>query len=244
MLVSEGADVGGEVGFAKGMINDSKGRLKTRVTWHSLLLGKRRSLKAVLAALRQADAPQYATTTIALGASTRWAVAWTMDATQKPLPPHLRDAKVFGAKKRLETSKTAPKRLRVDAKCGRADLYDRVVAFLADFDATVRVERDTDGDAPKDQIFALRATSRTVDVRVAATPDADAFALALSPNPDTAPDVFSRLCDALPGEVARSNRRWRRKLKAKAESKAESDGPGPRAAARGPAPSGAPGAES
>ena len=65
----------GEVGFCAALIEDAL-RLQSRVTWHSALLGRKQSLRRVLALLRERGISRAATTTIDLGRTARWAVAF------------------------------------------------------------------------------------------------------------------------------------------------------------------------
>ena len=73
----------GEVGFCAALIEDAL-RLQSRVTWHSALLGRKQSLRRVLALLRERGISRVATTTIDLGRTTRWAVAFSVAAGPAP----------------------------------------------------------------------------------------------------------------------------------------------------------------
>ena len=73
----------GEVGFCAALIEDAL-RLQSRVAWHSALLGRKQSLRRVLALLRERGISRVATTTIDLGRTTRWAVAFSVAAGPAP----------------------------------------------------------------------------------------------------------------------------------------------------------------
>ncbi|KAH8090054.1 23S rRNA (adenine(1618)-N(6))-methyltransferase [Aureococcus anophagefferens] len=191
------------------MVADSVA-LGGRVRWHSALLGRRASLKRALADLRaEPRVLDVRTTRFTLGQTTRWAVAWTTCAAPGAAPA---GDKVFGAKKaRKRAESRAPRVLRVPAACDAAELRDRVAAFLA-FHSPAAAVADAAAD---DDLFAVRAAGPGLDVTVSATSQAAGFALRVAAADATPTDAITRLCDALPGEVARTNRRWRRKLNAK-----------------------------
>ena len=208
---------GGEVAFLRAMVADSVA-LGGRVRWHSALLGRRASLKRALADLRAEPRVLDARTTrFTLGQTTRWAVAWTTCVAPGAAPAA---DKVFGAKKaRKRAESRAPRVLRVPAACDAAELRDRVAAFLA-FHSPAAAVADA---AAGDDLFAVRAAGPGLDVTVSALDvtghvralDVTVFALRVAAADATPTDAITRLCDALPGEVARTNRRWRRKLSSK-----------------------------
>ena len=95
---------GGEVGFVTRMIDESV-EMGGRIRWYSSLLGKKASLKPLLAALRDAHVPRVRTTEIAQGVTSRWAIAWSLSPLQhgdgasafsEPAPEGA-PRKVFGA---------------------------------------------------------------------------------------------------------------------------------------------------
>ena len=170
----------GEVGFCSALIEDAL-RLQSRVAWHSALLGRKQSLRRVLALLRERGISRVATTTIDLGRTTRWAVAFSVAAG--PAPPG--DA-------------------RVSVSMWKVSDIGSAVALNAD--ATVS---DVDADGA---LWRVRVVSRgaRLDAVVSATGARGAYRLRAVPQ--GAADALARFCDGLTGDLARTNRRWRRKL--------------------------------
>ena len=86
----------------------------------------------------------------------------------------------------------------------RRALAARAVALHAD--ATVS---DVDADGA---LWRVRVVSRgaRLDAVVSATGARGAYRLRAVPQ--GAADALARFCDGLPGDLARTNRRWRRKL--------------------------------
>lgn len=187
----------GEVGFCAALIQDAL-RLQSRVTWHSALLGRKQSLRRVLALLRENGISRVATTTIDLGRTTRWAVAFSVAAGPAPRG----DARVF-AKKR-DTGRD----VAVPADCSTEELRERLAARAVALNADAAVS-DMDADGA---LWRIRVVSRgaRLDAVVSATGTRGAYRLRAVPH--GAADALARFCDGLPGELARTNRRWRRKL--------------------------------
>ena len=187
----------GEVGFCAALIEDAL-RLQSRVTWHSALLGRKQSLRRVLALLRERGISRVATTTIELGRTTRWAVAFSVAAGPAPRG----DARVF-AKKRDPARDVA-----VPAECSVPELRERLAARAVALHADATVS-DVDADGA---LWRVRVVSRgaRLDAVVSATGARGAYRLRAVPQ--GAADALARFCDGLPGDLARTNRRWRRKL--------------------------------
>ena len=187
----------GEVGFCSALIEDAL-RLQSRVTWHSALLGRKQSLRRVLALLRERGVSRVATTTIELGRTTRWAVAFSVTAGPAPRG----DARVF-AKKRDPARDVA-----VPADCSVPELRERLAARAVALHADSTVS-DVDADGA---LWRVRVVSRgaRLDAVVSATGARGAYRLRAVPH--GAVDALARFCDGLPGDLARTNRRWRRKL--------------------------------
>ena len=187
----------GEVGFCAALIQDAL-RLQNRVTWHSALLGRKQSLRRVLALLRENGISRVATTTIDLGRTTRWAVAFSVAAGPAPRG----DARVF-AKKR-----DAGRDVAVPVDCSTEELRERLVARAVVLTADAVVS-DMDADGALWRVRVLSRGAR-LDAVVSATGARGAYRLRAVPH--GAADALARFCDGLPGELARTNRRWRRKL--------------------------------
>lgn len=73
---SEERTEGGEVSFVRAMIDESV-RLGPRVRWCSSLLGRKASLKPLLAHLQRLGIANMRHTAFRLGRTTRWAIAWS-----------------------------------------------------------------------------------------------------------------------------------------------------------------------
>lgn len=82
------------MGFVKRMIEDSL-TLQKRIVWYTCMLGKKSSLQAVLACLREHKILTTRTTTFVQGKTLRWGVAWSFFH----LAPSDPKDTVFGAKK-------------------------------------------------------------------------------------------------------------------------------------------------
>ncbi|OQR87053.1 methyltransferase METT10D [Achlya hypogyna] len=76
---------GGEVAFIRRMIDASLG-LTTQVRWYTSLVGRKGSLRPLLAALRAAGIRNMRTTEFLQGRTTRWGIAWsfTSDGLDAP----------------------------------------------------------------------------------------------------------------------------------------------------------------
>ena len=85
---------GGEVGFVLRMIDDSAA-LRGQVRWYTSLLGRKASLKPLLAAAHAAGACHVTHTEIAQGNTSRWALGWSFVADAAPPPAAPRAAKAF-----------------------------------------------------------------------------------------------------------------------------------------------------
>ena len=186
----------GEVGFCAALIEDAL-RLQSRVTWHSALLGRKQSLRRVLALLRERGISRVATTTIDLG-RTR--------AGPSPFPwPR--------ARRRGATRACSPKSAIRPATwpCPRT--------------ARFRSSASASPPAPWRCMPTRRCLTWTPTAPSGASASCPA-ARASTPSflrparaartgravPQGAADALARFCDGLPGELARTNRRWRRKL--------------------------------
>ncbi|OQS00296.1 methyltransferase METT10D [Thraustotheca clavata] len=100
---------GGEVEFIKKMINASL-HLKTegiKVRWYTSLIGRKSSLRPLLAALRSAGIHNMRTTEFLQGRTTRWGIAWSF--TQDGL-----DAQDKSSYKVLAKRKEAKRRQRME----------------------------------------------------------------------------------------------------------------------------------
>ena len=67
---------GGEVAFVGRMIEDSM-HLREEIRWYTSMLGRKNSLRELLAKLRQAGIVNVRTTEFFQGKTTRWAIAWS-----------------------------------------------------------------------------------------------------------------------------------------------------------------------
>ncbi|QDZ19283.1 S-adenosyl-L-methionine dependent methyltransferase [Chloropicon primus] len=76
---------GGEAGFVGRMISDSL-VMKGQVLWYTTMIGRKKTLKALLARLRgEKDVKGIRTTTFVCGRTTRWGLAWTLTSVSVDL---------------------------------------------------------------------------------------------------------------------------------------------------------------
>ncbi|KAG0254705.1 hypothetical protein DFQ27_006709 [Actinomortierella ambigua] len=74
---------GGEVQFVKKMIDESK-KLQKRVRWYTSMLGKKSSVNAITAYLRECSILNFTVATFRQGQTFRWAVAWSHHSEHAP----------------------------------------------------------------------------------------------------------------------------------------------------------------
>lgn len=67
---------GGEVAFITNMIEDSLA-LRTRVLWYTSMIGRKSSIRKILAVLREKHVAHTRTTEFFQGRTKRWGIAWT-----------------------------------------------------------------------------------------------------------------------------------------------------------------------
>lgn len=77
--MSELVSPGGEIGFIKRIIDDSK-ELKNLVRVYTVMMGHKNSVKIVENFLKEANVHSIGTTEFCQGHTTRWAIAWTYDS--------------------------------------------------------------------------------------------------------------------------------------------------------------------
>uniref|UniRef100_K3WZ68 AAA+ ATPase domain-containing protein n=1 Tax=Globisporangium ultimum (strain ATCC 200006 / CBS 805.95 / DAOM BR144) TaxID=431595 RepID=K3WZ68_GLOUD len=70
---------GGEVAFINNMIDDSL-VLRHRIVWYTSMIGKKSTVRKILAVLREKQIPQTRTTEFLQGRTKRWGIAWTFRA--------------------------------------------------------------------------------------------------------------------------------------------------------------------
>eukprot|EP00644_Phytophthora_capsici_P013979 jgi/Phyca11/4657/fgenesh1_pm.PHYCAscaffold_3_\ len=111
--VNEMVYPGGEVAFIGNMILESE-KLQDRVLWFTSMLGKKSSLRKLLALLRGAKVQSTRTTEFFQGRTKRWGIAWTFsrDVIDDP------SAKVLG--KRKEAHRKQEMRFQVPLKSDEA----------------------------------------------------------------------------------------------------------------------------
>ena len=76
---------GGELAFASSLVDDSI-VLGPRVTWYTTMVGRKRTLGALVSRLRGEDrVKEFRTTTFVCGRTTRWGLAWTLSSGELPI---------------------------------------------------------------------------------------------------------------------------------------------------------------
>lgn len=94
---NEMATEGGEERFVERIILDSL-QLRDRVLWYSSMVGRKTSVKSILATLRERKITNVKTTKFVHGRTTRWGIAWTFgDVTFMD-----KSLNVFGEKKEVQ----------------------------------------------------------------------------------------------------------------------------------------------
>lgn len=139
---------GGEIAFVTKMIRDGT-ELGNRVTVFTTMLGHKRSLLAIEAALKAHGIANYCTTAFCQGRTMRWAVAWTMRSdVQLRKVPSLGPVKAVARKKPLSFDVT---------ECGSiADAHRRLCAILAALDGVILTEETVDADTVACRVVAHR----------------------------------------------------------------------------------------
>ncbi|TYZ57591.1 hypothetical protein PybrP1_004692 [[Pythium] brassicae (nom. inval.)] len=125
---------GGEVAFVGHMIADSL-VLRTRVLWYTSMVGRKASLRRILAALREQQVPHMRTTEFFQGRTKRWGVAWTFSAALAS-DTSASSYKVLGKRKeahrRREMAFAVPFASGSDGGCATLrEVVDRVREFAA-----------------------------------------------------------------------------------------------------------------
>ncbi|RLN60723.1 hypothetical protein BBP00_00005833 [Phytophthora kernoviae] len=85
---------GGEIAFIGSMIDESM-ELQDRVLWFTSMIGRKSSLRKLLALLREKQVPNTRTTEFFQGRTKRWGIAWTFSPNVVADP----SAKVLGKRK-------------------------------------------------------------------------------------------------------------------------------------------------
>lgn len=114
---------GGEVGFVKRMIADSM-NLQKRIVWYTCMLGRKSSLQAVLASLREHKIHTTRSTTFVQGSTVRWGIAWSF-FTLAPAAP--KDT-VLGSKKEARRKNDAS--FVIEGLSNGGEVCARVSAWL------------------------------------------------------------------------------------------------------------------
>jgi len=289
--VDEVITPGGELTFVTAMVRDSL-VLREKVGWYTSMVGKKSSLRKVLAVLREAGVRNVRTTEFLQGRTTRWGVGWSFTAAGLgELEGGVGSAhKVFG-KKKAEKKREAVHSFVVKEDEGRGEeegqgldegaVLQRVLDY---FQSTrqVRVARVGVASGGAEDLYRKMVLAEVSGQGVPeAPPPTIASPFAVPPVPPSDPAwksrcvvlvtmlagaaahaeeeeeketgggvagmevekggssgggeeggegghwvkvtiemtsggdraVFWKLCSLLPGEVARTNRKWRRKLK-------------------------------
>eukprot|EP00635_Sarcinochrysidales_sp_CCMP3193_P007748 CAMPEP_0118913562 /NCGR_PEP_ID=MMETSP1166-20130328/14318_1 /TAXON_ID=1104430 /ORGANISM="Chrysoreinhardia sp, Strain CCMP3193" /LENGTH=434 /DNA_ID=CAMNT_0006853125 /DNA_START=1 /DNA_END=1305 /DNA_ORIENTATION=+ len=197
---------GGDLAFVRSLLllDDDDDHQRVR-GWTTSLLGRKSSYDAILADLKDRETVVWRSSSFTLGRTSRWLVAWTGD------PTLVCDAFHFTVT--LET-RALIDRLRDFLTMKK---YVVVKATGDDKDEDDKDEADYDVVAGEDGIVRARSKSKAnADLDVTQTASSVNVALAFEDDRRT-PSVraivasFNKFRDAMPGEIARTNRRWRRK---------------------------------
>ncbi|ORY98086.1 hypothetical protein BCR43DRAFT_563402 [Syncephalastrum racemosum] len=86
---SEMITQGGEYSFIETMINQSLD-YKDHITWFTSLIGRKKTIKPLLAILKEKGIENYAVRDFCLGKTKRWAIAWSFGSKRLAESAHLR----------------------------------------------------------------------------------------------------------------------------------------------------------
>ncbi|TMW65926.1 hypothetical protein Poli38472_003691 [Pythium oligandrum] len=208
---SEMACPGGEVAFIKDMIVDSV-KLRDRVLIYTSMIGRKASLRLVLAVLREHEIRNVCTTEFFQGRTKRWGIAWTF-AEDVSLNEQV---KVLGKRKesqrRQETSFEVPMWTEeVEYGCrSMQEVLDRMKDFITSQSPTITFTEE--------QINSHRITlniSTLEDTKFAGEitcDESNGCHVQVKYGSGTR-DAFWRFADELKAATIRSGRHWRRKRK-------------------------------
>ncbi|RHY64711.1 hypothetical protein DYB38_001919 [Aphanomyces astaci] len=99
---SEMTTPGGEVAFVTRMIQDSL-LLTSQVRWYTSLIGRKSSLRPLLAILRSHGIPNMRTTEFLQGRTTRWGLAWSFTTDGSTTPNEVLSFDTLSQKKSYDT---------------------------------------------------------------------------------------------------------------------------------------------
>ncbi|KAF0696669.1 Aste57867_12587 [Aphanomyces stellatus] len=209
---------GGEVAFIGRMIQESVA-LTTQVRWYTSLIGRKASLRPLLASLRAHGISNTRTTEFLQGRTTRWGIAWSF--TDDGLATSDASYKVLGkrkeARRRQETAFRIP-HLDQDP-CGCASMVQVHARMLEspmlihEMHVTIKREADDDDDAWNYKMTAADETKKVLWCGRAHVTSigVDGFDISLAWQAGTARDLFWTFADKWKGVMLRSGRRWRKK---------------------------------
>ena len=189
---------GGEETFVSSMLD-----MTTNIAWTTTLIGRKSSfLSLTKHTLKKRQDLLWKATQFTLGRTTRWAIAWT------------KDPRLLTSKFSFDLGSLGKKNIILNLEI----IADRIRTFLAStFGTDYEVLR---ADHKVIQARSLSKAHPDLDITIDATKYTLTVALAFSfdkeknqPNLRKLLASFNNLRDTMPGEIARTNRRWRRKLR-------------------------------
>ncbi|ETV98132.1 hypothetical protein H310_08875 [Aphanomyces invadans] len=223
---------GGEVAFISTMIQDSL-VLHTKVRWYTSLIGRKSSLRPLLALLRSHGVCNMRTTEFLQGRTTRWGLAWSFTSDGHG-SERQHSHKVLA--KRRESKRRQELTFRVDqtdtSECVSLDLVHRrildsaALVHMSEMDLAVTEGSSDQHGQPRRRMYMIEATRagdghRVLLFQAAVCAEATAVAdnaghrhecvdVALVWQQGVARDQFWTFSDKWKGAILRSGRRWRK----------------------------------
>ncbi|KAF1789778.1 S-adenosyl-L-methionine-dependent methyltransferase [Phytophthora cactorum] len=217
---------GGEVAFIGNLITESE-MLQNRILWFTSMVGKKSSLRKLLALLREKKVKSTRTTEFFQGRTKRWGIAWTFSTDV------MDDSftKVLG--KRKEAHRRQELSFQVPVKSEEEEVLQRIRGFV---EAKVELQLSTDTTAQQEDqkedeyeteegqnwlICRLEQRGKVTDnnlTEVRSAGRVEIFALGegfevLTVFEEGDRASFWTMADMLQAATVRSGRQWRRKLR-------------------------------
>ncbi|KAH9144304.1 hypothetical protein AeRB84_011757 [Aphanomyces euteiches] len=213
---------GGEVAFIKRMIQDSLD-LKAKVRWYTSLIGRKSSLRPLLATLRESGIRNTRTTEFLQGRTTRWGIAWTftddgIDQTE--------NTKVLGkrkeAQRRQDMSFRLPRKSEKDVSgCATIEqVQERIIeSTMEQSTPLVKITLEAITCEDSRRVYSIVATNVEEKevlwcsrAEVTHEQGGDGYDVTLTWVSGKARDQFWAFSDKWKSGIVRTGRRWRKKL--------------------------------
>jgi len=218
MSPNESVYPGGEVGFALDMLYDSV-TLRNQVTWYSLMLSRKASLVKVVQELKRIGFDQSSIRTVEFhqGNATRWGIAWTF------LFPsiHSPAARLQGGLEGFDVILNGFEETPLQEVSNRIESFCVGLKFAkVKYNTIENVHYCIYGEDSKDttsEKFAIQAQRKLFSIEIKLHCDAPCdkssvvrVSMKNVSDFNDGMEIIRRIHRLLPGEIGRTNRRWRR----------------------------------